>query len=119
VRRLLAFLLAAVALVTLVACGGGDGDNAEGTTPAAEEDGDDDASEDEAADGEGSPEGIEGVEAYDIDDNSHTEGFVEYDQSPPVGGPHNPVWANCDFYSSEVPSENAVHALEHGAVWIT
>ena len=39
--------------------------------------------------------------------------------SPPAGGPHNPVWLNCGVYDQPVPDENAVHALEHGAVWIT
>ncbi len=41
--------------------------------------------------------------------------------SPPVGGDHNQVWVNCDrqVYTKTVPNENAVHALEHGAVWIT
>ena len=36
-----------------------------------------------------------------------------------MGGPHFPVWQNCGFYREPVPSETAVHALEHGAVWIT
>ena len=65
------------------------------------------------------PEGIDGVVAYNVTDNSHVEGAVEYGQSPPVGGPHNPVWANCKFYDGEIPNENAVHSLEHGSVWIT
>ena len=124
-RRLLALLFVALALVTLVACGGDDGDSgsSEDLSAAPEDDGDDrtdgsDQSEDIEVENP-APEGIDGVEAYDIDDNSHVEGAVDYDQSPPVGGPHNPVWVNCGFYSSEVPNENAVHALEHGAVWIT
>lgn len=123
-RRLLALLFFAFALVTLVACGGDDGDSSsEDLSAAPEDDGDDrtdesDQSEDIAVENP-APEGIDGVEAYDIEDNSHVEGAVDYDQSPPVGGPHNPVWVNCGFYSSEVPNENAVHALEHGVVWIT
>jgi hypothetical protein len=40
---------------------------------------------------------------------------------PPVGGNHNPVWLDCngDVYTSPVKDENAVHSLEHGAVWVT
>jgi hypothetical protein len=44
---------------------------------------------------------------------------VVYSVIPPVGGPHNPVWMNCGIYTDPVPSEHAVHDLEHGAVWIT
>lgn len=42
-----------------------------------------------------------------------------YGQTPPVGGVHDPVWQNCGFYPAPVRNENAVHSLEHGAVWIT
>lgn len=124
-RRLLALLFVAFALVTLVACGGDDGDSSssEDLSTAPEDDSDDRTDESDQSEEveveNPAPEGIDGVEAYDIEDNSHVEGAVDYDQSPPVGGPHNPVWVNCDFYSSEVPNENAVHALEHGVVWIT
>ncbi|MFQ6393311.1 DUF3105 domain-containing protein [Nocardia sp. KC 131] len=46
---------------------------------------------------------------------------VAYDQSPPFGGPHDQAWANCTgvVYSKPIRLENAVHSLEHGAVWIT
>lgn len=45
---------------------------------------------------------------------------VAYDQSPPFGGPHDGTWADCDgtVYEKAVRTENMVHALEHGAVWI-
>jgi hypothetical protein len=44
---------------------------------------------------------------------------ITYPQSPPVGGAHSPVWLKCQTYTSELPKVNAVHSLEHGAVWIT
>ncbi len=46
---------------------------------------------------------------------------VAYDQSPPFGGPHDAVWATCTgiVYPKPLRSENAVHALEHGSIWIT
>jgi hypothetical protein len=60
------------------------------------------------------------VESFDVGPaGQHTEGGVEYAQSPPAGGEHNPVWQNCGFYDEPVRNETAVHSLEHGAVWIT
>jgi hypothetical protein len=60
------------------------------------------------------------VETYDVGPaGQHTEGDVDYAQTPPVGGEHNPVWQNCGFYDRPVTDEVAVHSLEHGAVWIT
>jgi hypothetical protein len=52
------------------------------------------------------------------------EGTVDYaakydGMSPPAGGEHNAMWLNCGVYDQPQPSENAVHDLEHGAVWIT
>ena len=49
----------------------------------------------------------------------HTSGDVDYEQNPPAGGEHNPVWQNEGFYDQPIRDENAVHTLEHGAVWIT
>jgi hypothetical protein len=45
---------------------------------------------------------------------------VAYDRSPPFGGPHDGTWAACNgvVYTTPVRSENMVHSLEHGAVWI-
>lgn len=52
---------------------------------------------------------------------THVTTSVKYPMHPPVGGNHNPVWLNCNgnVYTSPVKDENAVHALEHGAVWVT
>jgi hypothetical protein len=62
----------------------------------------------------------DGVKTYDVGPGGqHTDGDVDYAQTPPVGGEHNPVWQNCGFYNEPVTDENAVHSLEHGAVWIT
>ncbi|NEE35150.1 DUF3105 domain-containing protein, partial [Streptomyces sp. SID7982] len=51
----------------------------------------------------------------------HVANKVDYPMNPPVGGDHNQVWMNCnaDVYTQEIPKENAVHSLEHGAVWVT
>lgn len=49
----------------------------------------------------------------------HTTDDVTYAQTPPAGGEHNPYWLNCGVYSEPQTDENAVHSLEHGAVWVT
>ena len=60
------------------------------------------------------------VETYDVGPpGKHTSTNVDYEQNPPAGGAHNPVWQNCGYYDKPVRDENAVHSLEHGAVWIT
>ncbi|MFJ8161164.1 DUF3105 domain-containing protein [Streptomyces sp. NPDC096136] len=52
---------------------------------------------------------------------NHVETPVKYEMNPPVGGDHNPRWMNCngDVYKNAIPEVNAVHSLEHGAVWVT
>jgi hypothetical protein len=66
----------------------------------------------------GSGAEIDGVETFE-NTTSHVEGAVTYAQTPPAGGEHNPYWLNCGIYTEAVPNENAVHSMEHGAVWVT
>ena len=65
---------------------------------------------------------IQGVQAFDYAaGQQHVTENVTYTENPPVGGPHDPYWADCTgtVYDIDIRHENAVHALEHGAVWIT
>lgn len=64
---------------------------------------------------------IPGVRYHTELSRNHVPGTVHYDSSPPVGGDHSQLWANCTgtVYTHPIANENAVHMLEHGAVWIT
>ncbi len=75
---------------------------------------------------------IAGEETYPNLTNMHIdggEGLTEYPDGTvdyaekwgmevPAGGDHLSAWLNCGVYSEPQTPENAVHALEHGAVWI-
>jgi hypothetical protein len=67
------------------------------------------------------PDKISGIVHKDFPSGEHKTTAISYAESPPIGGPHSPVWADCDgtVYPSQIANENAVHDLEHGAVWIT
>jgi Protein of unknown function (DUF3105) len=64
---------------------------------------------------------IPGVVVKDFPSRNHVQGVVAYTDSPPFGGDHDPTWADCNgtVYPSPIRSENAVHMLEHGAIWVT
>ena len=56
-------------------------------------------------------------ETTDLSAN-HVEATIAPTALPPLGGDHDPVWQNCGTYDEPVPVANAVHSLEHGAVWV-
>ncbi|WP_067966970.1 DUF3105 domain-containing protein [Nocardiopsis trehalosi] len=62
---------------------------------------------------------IEGLRTFDGLTNEHVTAPVDYEQQPPVGGDHHAIWQNCGVYDAPLSTMNAVHSLEHGAVWIT
>lgn len=64
---------------------------------------------------------INGVIFKKIIQHTHVTSPVKYTSSPPIGGNHSAVWADCSgtVYAKQIANENAVHPLEHGAVWIT
>lgn len=61
---------------------------------------------------------VEGVKTFQ-NSSTHVKGAVNYQQTPPAGGDHSEVPLNCGIYNKPVPNENAVHSLEHGAIWVT
>jgi len=62
---------------------------------------------------------LDGMLSYSNLPRNHSEAPQQYPQTPPVGGVHSSVWQNCGIYDQPVRNENAVHSLEHGAVWLT
>jgi hypothetical protein len=71
------------------------------------------------------PDGVNvrGEQVFKDMERGHVKGEVDYPDGmlPPAGGPHDPQWqnANGDVYTRPLREENAVHSLEHGAVWVT
>ncbi len=62
---------------------------------------------------------IEGLQSYDDLARDHVQDKLPPTTLPPTGGKHAGVWQNCGVYSAPIPTENALHSMEHGAVWIT
>ncbi|MET9521694.1 DUF3105 domain-containing protein [Streptomyces coeruleorubidus] len=66
--------------------------------------------------------GKDGVKTWEGElTRNHVNKAVKYASVPPVGGDHNLAWMNCngDVYTKQINNTNAVHSLEHGAVWVT
>ncbi|MGI9004394.1 MAG: DUF3105 domain-containing protein [Pseudonocardia sp.] len=65
---------------------------------------------------------IPGVEVVTYQGGQHItpSQTVAYTHNPPFGGTHDGFWAACNgvVYPDPVRSENLVHSLEHGTVWI-
>ncbi|MGV8886416.1 MAG: DUF3105 domain-containing protein [Microbacteriaceae bacterium] len=76
---------------------------------------------------------IEGVKAFQVQAGVHVDAGADVDpanpptvdyktefgMNPPAGGPHWSAWLNCGVYTQPQQNERAVHALEHGAIWVT
>ncbi len=66
---------------------------------------------------------ISGLQKHHGLDANHVDGkFIDYPDEatqPPYGGNHNSRWQSCTVYTTPIANEHAVHALEHGAVWVT
>jgi hypothetical protein len=61
----------------------------------------------------------DGVTSYTYAGGEHQDDFNAWTENPPVGGIHNTTWQKCDFYDGQINVGMGVHAMEHGAVWIT
>ena len=62
---------------------------------------------------------VDGVQSFSGLTRKHTSIEVKYPQNPPVGGDHSAGFINCGIYKNPVNTWEAVHSLEHGAVWVT
>jgi len=65
------------------------------------------------------PESLDGLRRIAGLERAHDE-QVDYSgqELPPVGGIHSGVWQNCGIYEEPILAKNAIHSMEHGAVWI-
>ena len=66
--------------------------------------------------------GIDGVQTFP--DKSYYHNHIEVvevpnSDIPPAFGAHYSAWQNCGIYDQPVELGNALHSLEHGAVWLT
>ena len=62
---------------------------------------------------------VNGVRTYSQLSADHITAPMHYAQKPPAGGDHAAMPLTCGIFDRRVSNENAVHSLEHGALWIT
>jgi hypothetical protein len=55
-------------------------------------------------------------EHFSVSGAVHVRGDLGYEENPPVGGNHNPLWSNWGVHDEPVPDECFVHNMEHGGV---
>ncbi|WP_051392805.1 DUF3105 domain-containing protein [Glycomyces arizonensis] len=83
------------------------------------------AVQDAIADGEVTAEDLEYpqvVQQEHVDGEAGWDGNPPvYELAPPVAGNHLSVWQTCNgsVYDGPITDGNAVHSMEHGAVWLT
>jgi len=61
------------------------------------------------------------VQEFEIEGREHVNAGVEveYNTNPPSSGNHYSVPADWGVYSKELNDKSAIHALEHGGIWIS
>jgi len=66
--------------------------------------------------------GIDGVQTFPDKAAYHDHVDIVTDPGgdlPPTFGAHYSKWQNCGIYDKPVALGNALHSMEHGAVWLT
>lgn len=62
---------------------------------------------------------LKDVRTFSYTGGNIQSGSLSYDTLPPAGGSYNIFWQTCQFYSSPIYAEYAVHSLARGALWLT
>lgn len=63
---------------------------------------------------------IDGVVQFPRPARGHDDNLVfDASEIPPAGGAHFNIWQNCGIYEEPIQTGNAIHSMEHGALWIT
>ncbi|MCL1592770.1 MAG: DUF3105 domain-containing protein [Actinomycetia bacterium] len=60
----------------------------------------------------------DGTQQVAVASAEHVNGTIYAANEVPAGGAMDAIWQNCGFYDTQLRAENAVHSMEHGAVWV-